>query len=284
MASYGKIVVLSSLDGTRFDPYFDVTGATREALRPLVLERIPVVFFSSRTRGELEVIQEELGICHPFVAENGGALYIPQGYFGFGVAHSRAVASYEAIPYGRPYEQVVDALRLTAEELGVSVIGFNDMSVRDVAVDCGFSLRQARLAKQREYSEPFRITDLDPTAGPRLMQALRRKQWPCLNTGRYTLVSAETDQGAIVDLLLTLYRRAFGPTVTVGIGDPVTNLALLKRVDIPFIGTTSAVLRATDVEAPSAVAVHPHARVDALLEIVETLHASRNPLWREVRH
>lgn len=278
-----KIVVLATLDGSRFDPYFDVSGATARMFLPLIREQVPVVFFSSRTRAELEVIQQQLGIRHPFVVENGGALYVPRGYFGFEVPRSRIVGDYDAVSYGRPYADVVAALRLTADQLDIAVVGFNDMSVRDVAVDCGLSLCQAQLAKRREYGEPFRVTATtrEGTARDRLTRELGRARMRCLDTGRYTHVGADVDQGAIVDLLVTLYRRAFKPALTVGIGDPVADLTLIQRVDIPLSGTACRTRLSSAAKPPSAITTPVERRTGALLD---TLHASSSAWWRDVYH
>src|SRR6188768_457023 len=76
-----RIVVLARLEGTPFDPYENGLDSAQAHVEPILRAGIPIVFFSMRTRAELEAIQQELGIRHPFVAEEGGALYVPQHYF-----------------------------------------------------------------------------------------------------------------------------------------------------------------------------------------------------------
>jgi mannosyl-3-phosphoglycerate phosphatase len=159
------------------------------------------VFCSTKTRAELELRQLELGISHPFIAENGAAVFVPRGYFGFAVPNATEMVGYEAVLFGRPYAEVVETLRWIAEWQGVDIIGFNDMSVDAVATDCGVSLMQARLAKLREFDEPFRLLTDDPDARHRLFKALRSARLGCTHGTRYHHAGAPVDWRAGVDLL-----------------------------------------------------------------------------------
>ena len=70
------------------------------------------------------------------------------------------------IQFGRPNAEVVTALHHLAGRLGVSVLGFSDMSVAEVALDYEVPLLQARLAKLRDYSELFRVAGLQARGDP----------------------------------------------------------------------------------------------------------------------
>jgi mannosyl-3-phosphoglycerate phosphatase family protein len=233
--SHAPILVFSDLDATLLDPrrHSNVDEVTREALARVVRERVPIVLSSMRTRAEVEAIQQELGITHPFICENGAAVFIPNGYFGFDIPHARDIAGYKAVEFGRPYTEVVRRLHHAAGRLGVEIVGFGDMSVEDVAVDCGLPLLQARLAKLREYTEPFRIRREGADVN-RLVNALRAAGLTCSNRGRYYHAgTVRCDLGA--QLLCGWYRRAFGHMMTVVFGDHVSTAPLLRQADVPLI-------------------------------------------------
>jgi mannosyl-3-phosphoglycerate phosphatase family protein len=168
-ATVPPLLVFCDLDDTLFDPQASIDGAARRAVGRLVRARIPIVFCSSRTRGELELIQQELAINQPFVSESGAAVYIPQGYFPLRAEQAVVVPGYEVVEFGKPYADIVDVLHRTAGRLGVEVRAFSDMSVDEVANACALPLLQARLAKLREYSEVFRIVDSRPGAPSSLL-------------------------------------------------------------------------------------------------------------------
>ena len=229
------VVVCSDVGGRLLDCHTSSFDATRAACDLLTAEGVPIVFCSSKTRAEMELVQQKLDVHHPFISENGGAVFVPAGYFGFDVPNARRVAGYQAVEYGRPYADVVEVLHRTAERLRIDIVGFSDMSVEEVAIDCGLPLLQARLAKLREYDEPFRILDGDPSARTRLFKALGAVRLGPATGRRYEHVGAPVGKGAGVSLLCALYRRAFGAVFTVGLGSDLSDLSLLRHVDIPVI-------------------------------------------------
>ena len=165
-------IVFTDVDGCLVD---HSTYSFQEAAGTLARREargVPVVLCSSKTRAEIERLQQELGTAHPFISENGGAVFVPDGYFPFDLPGAKRIGGHDAIELGRPYAEVVELLRRAATKAGVSVIGFSDMTVSEVAQDCGLSLPAARLAKLREYDEPFRILDGDPVGKARLFRGL----------------------------------------------------------------------------------------------------------------
>jgi len=76
-----SFVVFTDIDGTIVDENYSYKGAL-PALKLLKRKKIPLVFCTSKTRAEIEVYRDELGIKDPFISENGGAIFIPVGIFG----------------------------------------------------------------------------------------------------------------------------------------------------------------------------------------------------------
>jgi mannosyl-3-phosphoglycerate phosphatase len=229
------LVVFSDVDGVLTVPQASASIAAT-ALAPLVRAHVPIVLCSSKTRSELEVIQRELGIRDPFVCEGGGAVFIPGDYFEFDVPEGLDIAGYRAIEFGMPYREVVKQLRRAAERLRIDLVGFDDLTVEEVARDCNIPLLSARLAKLREYEEPFRIVDPDPSVRRRLIKGLHAVNLRCVNRGRYDHAGAMMVDATLgVSVLCRLYRRAYGPIVTIGLADAFADDTLLRLVDHPII-------------------------------------------------
>lgn len=276
-----SILVFCDLDDTLFEPHtFSVDASTQRALDHVEREHLPLVFCSSRTRAELELIQQELGINQPFICENGAAVFVPRGYFGFKLAQAIDVAGYEVVEFGKPYADVVASLHRAADRLDIEVTGFSDMSVEDVALDCDLPLLQARLAKLREYTEPFRVVDAKPGALPRLFRALGAAGLGCTSRGRYHHVGAiRRDIGG--QFLRGLYRREFGEVVTVAFGDHRGAGQLLRHADIPLVVQSGASDETTHLlaDVPAArlsVADSVGAWAEVILEIAGASQRSRS--------
>jgi mannosyl-3-phosphoglycerate phosphatase len=279
-----SIVVFCDLDDTLFEPRaFFVDASTHRALERIEREHLPIVFSSSKTRAELELIQQELGINQPFISESGAAVFLPRGYFAFSVTQAIDVAGYEVVEFGKPYAEVVASLRRASDRLGLKVIGFNDMSVEDVAIDCDLPLLQARLAKLREYNEPFRVVDAKPGAIPRLFKVLRAAGLDCTSRGRYQHVGAiRRDFGG--QFLRGLYRRAFGEVVTVAFGDHRSAVPLLRQADVPLVVQSGACEETTHLltDVPTArlsVVDSVGAWAEVILEIAGLAQRSRSACW-----
>lgn len=194
-----KTIVITDLDGCLLDARTYSWEAHREALEELRRRGIPLVFCSSKTRAEMEALRREIGNTDPFIVESGGAV----------ILESRTIV------LGTPYAEILQGFdRL---KVRVAARGFSDMTPEEIARECGLSLKQARLAKQREYDEPF-VCAGDP--GPAAAELGLR----CSRGVRFWHLHGDTDKGRAVRALL----REIGPARAVGIGDSMLDLHLLE--------------------------------------------------------
>jgi mannosyl-3-phosphoglycerate phosphatase len=203
-----QLVLFSHVDSVLSEP---ASTPVVNAVSLLARLRVPLVLCSGRTRAEIEHATLALGTRHPFICEGGNALFIPRGYFPFEIDNSREVAGYDVVEFGRRYRDVADTLHRTAERAGVLVRGFDDMSVEEVAAECGLPMLVARLAKLRDYGEMFRLLDAAPDDLDRLCAALEAARLTCIRGERYHHVSAPVDASLGISMLSVMYRRARGP-------------------------------------------------------------------------
>jgi len=198
-----KQVVITDLDGCLLDARTYAWEAHREALEELRRREVPVVFCTSKTRAETEALRREMGHGDPFIVENGGAV----------VTAARTVA------LGSPYAEILLAFdRLKSR---VAARGFSDMTAEEIARECGLTLERARLARQREYDEPFTCA-ADPV--PCAVELGIR----CSKGARFWHLHGDTDKGKAIRTLL----REIGPARTAGIGDSMLDLHLLEACDV----------------------------------------------------
>lgn len=229
-------LIFTDLDGTLLDHHSYSWAAAKEALAEIERRHVPLVFVTSKTRAELEVLRRKLGHAHPFVTENGGGLFIPHGYFSLRIEGAQRMGRYHCLALGRPYAEVVAALEELAAETRVSVVGFHQMSVREIAQNTGLSPRQAELARQRDFDEPFFFVGANEEALQRFVQAARRRGMQAMRGGRFWHLAAGADKGRAVRYLARLYRRATHRRLcSVGLGDSPNDLSLLAAVDQPVL-------------------------------------------------
>jgi mannosyl-3-phosphoglycerate phosphatase len=232
-------VVVTDLDGTLLDHETYSFDAARPALDRLRDERIPLVLCTSKTRAEVEPLRTALANSHPFIVENGGGVYIPDGYFPFPIADAIQRESAWLLRLGDSYADLVAALARASHASGVMVRGFSTMSDADVAAATGLALPDARLARRREFDEPFEI--LDRGRERDLVTAIEREGKRVTKGGRFHHIVGSNDKAVAVRRLVALFARHRGAVRTIGLGDAVNDAGFLSVVDEPILVASSRV-------------------------------------------
>ncbi len=227
-----KLVIFTDLDGTLLHPKTYSFDAALPALKLIEEKGIPLVFCSSKTRGEIEIYREKLKNNHPFVSENGGGIFIPEGYFGFKV-EGEFRDGYSIITLGKTYIKIRKIFIAIRETLGIQATGFGDMSAKEIAALAGQTLTEAMLAKEREFDEPF-LFEEGETRIQEFLCAIEDSglRW---TQGRFYHILGDNDKGKAVKILKGFYEKVYGKIKTMGLGDRFNDLPLLKEVNYPVL-------------------------------------------------
>jgi mannosyl-3-phosphoglycerate phosphatase family protein len=225
-------LIFSSLDGALVDPRTGSHADAEDALSELERRKIPLILLTPRTRAEIEPVRRRLGHNHPFITENGGGIFFPDGYFNVRIPGAVRNGRYLCIAQGRPYQEVSTALDDLAEECGVGVAGFHHMSLREIADNTGLRPRDAELARSREFDEPFFFTSADEPAIARFVEAAQRKGFSARNGGMFWHLSSGCDAARAVRTLTQLFREATRIKLrAVGIGANSEDITWLRAMD-----------------------------------------------------
>lgn len=229
-------IVITDLDGTLLDhSTYDYRPAL-PALEFLRKKRVPVVFCSSKTAAEIISLRLKMRNTHPFIVENGGGLYWPRGYFRFSVKGAQLRGDYEVVPLAESTHRLEKELRAIANKVGVTIRSFADMTADEVAKITTLSLEEAKLAMQREFSLPFTTPGLAHTVlFGGLSEAVERLGLKLREGGRFLHLSGKSDKGEAARRLIDLYRRQWKNLQSVGMGDSLNDLDLLRAVDLPIV-------------------------------------------------
>ena len=175
---------------------------------------------------------------HPFLTESGGGLFIPDGYFNLRLEDATRVGRYFCVPFARAYSEAAAAAREIAAEAGASVVGFSQMSAREIARNSGLSAQEAESCRQREFSEIFFFAGETERATRRFSEIARQKEWEAVTGEPFRELRAPIKRNGevAVQYLMSLYRKALHARQrSVGIGSQAEDLYVLSGTDAAVI-------------------------------------------------
>jgi mannosyl-3-phosphoglycerate phosphatase family protein len=243
-----KLIIFTDLDGTLLDYSTYSFEPALPALQLLKERDIPFIICSSKTKKEIEYYRKKIGINHPFISENGGGIFIPKGYFVFEVQNSYNPPSptfnkgglggfseendYQVIRLGARYSDLRTAIEALKKE-GFKVIGFGDMSAKEISEVAGMNIEEAKMAKERDFDEPFIFKGSNAEV-KELQYTIEKKGFNIVK-GRFFHILGNSDKGKATSILIDLYKKKYDKVISIAIGDSPNDIPMLEKVDHPVI-------------------------------------------------
>ncbi|RUM66295.1 MAG: mannosyl-3-phosphoglycerate phosphatase [Sulfurospirillum sp.] len=208
-----NFIIFTDLDGTLLNHDDYSFSDALPLIEKIKARNIPLIFTTSKTKKECEILQNKMDIDMPFIVENGAAVY------GMGDVDILGVRVGLIREFLEPHK---DRYHIRA---------FYDMSVEEIMKQTGFDKENATLAKDREFSQPFLIEDESELEEFRLLA--KKSGFKILKGGRfYHLVSQDQDKGRAV---LRVLNKIGKGKKSIALGDNYNDLDMLKVVDIPIL-------------------------------------------------
>ena len=282
MSRNPMLVVMSAIDDIIDPSTGDTVRQVRTALDLLAEYRVPLVLCGSHTRAQLEQAYRSVaGHRHPFIAENGAALFCPLGYFGDWQFNASQASGYLQMIFGRPHSDVTTMLHAIAQRLCIEICGLSELPVEQLAITTHMSVEQVRLAQRREYDEPFVVLHADRRIRNRLVRALLRAELRCWRSQAWTHVNSGRDRQQSLRCMRALYERVYGPVLLVGLARSFEDSPLQKEADLPIIVRsrsmdTVARLRRTRPDASITISQGPAGWAGAVVDVVRLSRQMRD--------
>lgn len=227
-----KKLVFTDMDGTLLDHHTYDFAPVLPTIDELKKRNIPLILTTSKTKAEVLWWQKKLQINAPFICENGSALYIPQNYDNLELLAYPPKDGWHCIVLGKKYDFITTYLESVQEKYGIR--GFKTMDIQSIIELTSLDLTQAKLAKKREFSEPFIIDE------PELVEILKEEAalfgLNIIEGGRFFhCLGSGANKGAAMGILSSIYRRCDYEVQTIALGDSPNDLQMLEFAQIPII-------------------------------------------------
>jgi mannosyl-3-phosphoglycerate phosphatase len=232
-------VVFSDIDGTLIDIFTGQFDTTIKLVKELREYGIPLVFCSSKTEAEQVELRKEANVSDPFIVENGGAIFIPFGYFedisNYELSHKvREIGNFQVIELGKPATQIKSALQGIRDSSQLKFKALSDLSIQEISDMIDMSPDAVSRMIQRKYGET--IVEIKDDDLPHFVTIVEQLGLKVIFGGRFFDITGGNDKGVAVKILVDLYRRKYeGDVVFFGIGDSKNDESMLKFVDFPML-------------------------------------------------
>lgn len=225
-----NLLVFTDLDGSLLDHHSYGWQPAQEWLNLLSAADIPVILTTSKTAAEVIELQQRLRLTqHPFIAENGALIALPESW-----------PTREGAPAGHvigvEYAEIRGILTQLRQRYDFEFRGFGDVNVQQVIDWTGLPPQAAILAMQREASEPIVWFGSEPDFA-RFRQYLAAEKLALTRGGRFWhVMGVEAGKGQAVNWLSEQYRKRSGrPVVSIGLGDGPNDIGMLNATDYSIV-------------------------------------------------
>lgn len=214
------MIVFTDLDGTLLDHETYRFEAARPALKALREADIPLIMASSKTASELAPIRAAAGYSHcPAIVENGAGLL-------------QAGESRPNVSAGQTFfARLQEALNALPAEVRAGFQGFSAWDAQTVSAKTGLSIEAAKLAKQRDFSEPGEWSGDDETLAA-FSDHILGAGLSIARGGRFLTISAGGSKAARMAEIIEA-TEAQGPVIA--LGDAPNDRAMLEAADIGVV-------------------------------------------------
>ena len=220
MINNSKIWIVSDVDGTLMDHFYDLTPA-KETITWLQRLGIPVILCTSKTKSEVKIIRDDLNLKDPYIVENGGAIY---GEYSDGKEWK--------IILGKSYNILEKILNNLSDNINFKLRPLNTLSDDEATNLTGLQGDSLNLMRDRHWSMPFlnppdtfdedlkrlcEIYDVDIFRGNRMSH----------------LLSKNSNKGIAIKTLLNKDKNL--NVQIIGLGDSPNDLPLLMNSNYKII-------------------------------------------------
>jgi mannosyl-3-phosphoglycerate phosphatase len=224
-------IIFTALEGALLDPHSKSWAAAVDGLEEIARRRVPIVIAGSGTRAQIDPLRRKIEHSHPFITENGGGLFLPDGYFALRLEGAARVARYFCVPFGRPYAEAAAAVQEIAALADAAAVGYAQMSIREIANNTHQSQQLAELDREREFSERFFFAGETDASIRRFAEIAAERKWTAVPGDPFWELYSGNDEGLGLRYLMKLYRAGRARLTSVAIGSSLRDLPLLAAAD-----------------------------------------------------
>jgi len=168
---------------------------------------IPAVWVTNRSRLEFDSARRKHAHTHPFIAEGGSGVYLPEGYFHVREGKTIRLGRFTCIPLAEELPVASNALEALSAETNVPVVTLQSLSPRELVQNTGLPQREAELIRQRDFDELFFFAGASEGDIQRFVSAAREQKYELRQHGVMWSIARGASLKRSIQVLTKLYDR-----------------------------------------------------------------------------
>ena len=131
-------------------------------------QAIPAVWLTSRSRLQFDDARRKHAHTHPFIAEDGCAVFLPEDYFHLRPASDASptktkrtatvrLGRFTCLPVAQALPAAAEALQTLSQDTGVPIVTLRSLSPRELVQNTGLPQKEAELVRQRDFTTSFSL-------------------------------------------------------------------------------------------------------------------------------
>lgn len=224
-------IITTDMDGTLLNHDDYRWQAAAPCIAKLGELSVPIILNTSKTYAEVRAWVNALNISHPFIVENGSAIFCPIDYFADDMYQSLGLTTsqddgYVIIELGCDVDQLLAFKSRHAPHLESLL----ECSLSRAIAMTGLSETEARAAQQRRYTLP--LFTPDQPISQSLMSSATEEGLQIVQGGRFAHLMSACDKWQAIELFRRLYQRQTSNSYNIlALGDSSNDRAMLESAD-----------------------------------------------------
>ncbi len=228
-----KILIFSDIDGTIIDKESYSFEESIGTVRKVIALKIPIILVSSKSFAEIEIYRHKMGIPDPFISENGGAVFIPAGYFEEESEDCIQKGNYHVRELATPLSLLVDKIQSFKECTANEIILFDELTDEELIQIAKIPADEVKYSRLRDYDLPFILKKTSSLRDEDILECAAQHHLSIIKGARFFHILLGSNKGRAVEYLIKEFSRSNQNVVSIGIGDSRNDLEMLIAVNTP---------------------------------------------------
>ena len=231
-----ELIIFTTFDSSLFNEKDESYQSVISIIQKLQDSQIPLITVTDQSHKEIEDLRRILCLKSSLIVEHGSAVLIPEQSSEFAITEAAIDGEYYVKQLGCSYIEARAGLKVIQSTVRINNLkGFGDLDETEIQSLIGLSLKKAKQAKTREFSEIF-VTPQGIDTQKIASTAEEFGFKVIMNNSLSCLVGREASIKTAIQWLKDHYQPSdTSKIVTVGLSNSSDNLEMLEAVDIPIV-------------------------------------------------